>query len=107
MEQKLKFLMKTQLKEIAPFARSANSRGLWSPNTSVVNPSKVMQELKNDLIKKGGDFCMDEINWLKKMPDKQITLTKGETINYSWLINCAGFNADKIAHNFEITWNII
>ena len=45
---------------------------------------------------------MDEINWFRKIPDKQIILTKGETINYGWLINCAGFNADKIAHNFEI-----
>ena len=99
---KVEILDENQLKEIAPFARSASGRGLWSPNTSVVNPSKVMQELKKDLINKGVIFCMDEINWLRKIPDKQIILTKGETINYAWLINCAGFNADKIAHNFEI-----
>ena len=99
---KVEILDENQLKEIAPFAKSASGRGLWSPNTSVVNPSKVMQELKKDLIKKGVIFCMDEINWLRKIPDKQIILTNGETINYAWLINSAGFNADKIAHNFEI-----
>lgn len=102
---KVEILDENNLKDIAPYARSASGRGLWSPNTSVVNPSKVMQELKKDLIKKGVIFYMDEMNWFKKKSDRQITLTHGETINYAWLINCAGLNADKIAHNFGIGLN--
>ena len=57
---------------------------------------------KNELINKGVVFFMSEINWSKKTSDKKITLTNGEIINFSWLINCSGLYADKTAHKFNV-----
>ena len=92
---KIQMIDEKQLNELAPLARSASGRALWSPNTSVVNPIKVINKLKEQLIDMGVVFYLAEISWVKNDSQKELILTNGETINFSWLINSSGLNADK------------
>ena len=97
----VEMLDEKQLKELVPIARSASGRALWSPNTSVVNPIEIIKKLKEKLLKKRVVFYMSEINW-RKSSNKTITLSSGEIINFAWIVNCSGLNADKTAHKFNV-----
>ena len=83
-------------------ARSASGRALWSPNTAVVKPLKVVQTLQQELQDHGVSFKCADSGWLADPDRRQIRLAKGETISYGHLINCAGLQADRVAHSFGV-----
>ena len=91
-----------QLHEWMPEARSASGRALWSPNTVVVKPLKVVQTLQQELQDHGVSFKCADSGWLADPDRRQIRLAKGETISYGHLINCAGLQADRVAHSFGV-----
>ena len=91
-----------QLHEWMPEARSASGRALWSPNTAVVKPLKVVQTLQQELQDHGVSFKCADSGWLADPDRRQIRLAKGETISYGHLINCAGLQADRVAHSFGV-----
>ena len=53
-----------QLHEWMPEARSASGRALWSPNTAVVKPLKVVQTLQQELQDHGVSFKCADSGWL-------------------------------------------
>ncbi len=91
-----------QLYEAAPEAKSASGRALWSPNTAVVKPIKVIQTLQKELEEKGVTFLMNEKNWANEITENKIKLTTGKTVSYGYLFNCTGLHADSIAHKFGV-----
>ena len=91
-----------QLQTKIPEARSASGRALWSPNTAVVKPIKVVRQLQQDLIDQGVKFiyCAKQF---EPQPEKQrIKLSDGTQLSYGHLFNCTGLQADRVSQLFGV-----
>ena len=91
-----------EINKIVPQARSFSGRAIWSPNTCVVNPIEVIQNLQNDLLEKGVKFFFNKFKWKLDFKDKNINFHNGPLISYGHLINATGLQADLIAHQFGV-----
>jgi L-2-hydroxyglutarate oxidase LhgO len=91
-----------QLHELIPEARTASGRALWSPNTAVVKPSKVVDQLQRELQQRGVRFVQNQPGWSAKPQQQKLILCEGTTLSYGHLFNCAGLQADRVAHQFGI-----
>jgi len=102
---KVEILDEHQLHEIIPFARSASGRALWTPSTVVVKPLLVIKRLMELLQQRGVRIMNTAIlaeHW-QLDPNKSILkLHNNERIMYKHLFNCAGANADTVAHLFGV-----
>jgi (S)-2-hydroxyglutarate dehydrogenase len=90
-----------QFNELVPDGRTSSGRALWSPDTCVVKPLQVIQRLKKRLIERGVRFFMSENSWSLGKKN-QILLSDQAKISYSHLFNCAGLQADRVAHKFGV-----
>jgi len=90
-----------QFNELVPDGRTSSGRALWSPDTCVVKPLQVIQQLKKRLIERGVRFIMSENRW-SLAKKNQILLSDRTKISYSHLFNCAGLQADRVAHKFGV-----
>jgi (S)-2-hydroxyglutarate dehydrogenase len=91
-----------QLQALIPEARSASGRALWSPNTAVVKPTQVVIRLRQELSEQGVRFLQHQLHW-KARPDQQtLVLSDGTRLQYGHLFNCAGLQADRVAHQFGV-----
>jgi len=91
-----------QLKKLVPEARSASGRALWSPNTAVVKPITVVRRLRQELAERGVRFLEDQPHW-KALPEQYtLELSDGTGLQYGHLFNCAGLQADRVAHQFGV-----
>ena len=98
----VEFLNEKQLYQKIPYARSSTGRALWSPNTSVVKPKEVMKSLHNKLLAKGVEYKMGhKISEVDQFNSK-IYFESGGELKYDYLFNCAGLQADRLAHKFDI-----
>ena len=100
-----------ELLSMAPMAKSSSGRGLWSPNTSVVNPSEVLDKLYKIVKSKKVNFIfnsyikeVDENSNMLKVVNKNSS-AKNIKISYGYLFNCAGSQADKVASLFKVGLN--
>jgi L-2-hydroxyglutarate oxidase len=91
-----------QLHEMIPQARSASGRALWSPNTAVVKPITVVRQLWKELRERGVSFLTGCSGWSAEPERRQLRLADGSTVAYGHLINCAGLQADRVAHQFGV-----
>jgi len=99
----VEFLDSKQLYELIPEANSISGRALWSPNTVVIKPIQVVASLQRELQERGVRFLHNENYWFASSEQKHIKLqTAGEIISYGHLFNCAGLQADRVAHQFGI-----
>jgi len=98
----VEFLDESQLRELIPEARTASGRALWSPNTAVVKPITVVRHLQQELQERGVSFLTGRPGWTAEPEDRQLRLADGGTIVYGHLINCAGLQADRVAHPFGV-----
>jgi L-2-hydroxyglutarate oxidase LhgO len=94
-----------QLHELIPEARTASGRALWSPNTAVVKPSKVVDQLQRELQQRGVRFVQNQPGWSAKPQQQKLILCDGTTLSYGHLFNCAGLQADRVAHQFGVGRN--
>ena len=99
---KVEFWDENQLHELIPEARSASGRALWSPNTAVVKPISVLCRLQEELSDRGVSFLTDNAGWVVDPKRRQLCLNDGCTVAYGHLINCAGLQADRVAHMFGV-----
>lgn len=90
------FWSNSKLKENFPQLNSISGRALWSPNTSVVKPLEVLIKLKSNLIKSGVTIITSLNNYKINSEKKIIKKTNGESIEFKYLFNCAGMNANEI-----------
>jgi len=96
------FCDESQLHELFPEARSASGRALWSPTTAVVKPITVVNRLQQELQQRGVCFHVAAQGWVAKPSQQRLLLADGTTINYGHLFNCAGLQADRVAHHFGV-----
>ena len=101
----VEFLDQNQLKELIPEARSSTGRSLWSPNTAVVKPIKVVNQLRNELESRGVIFFDGISHWSVKPQAREICFNDGDLIQYGHVFNCAGLQADRVAHLFGVGMN--
>ncbi|NDC15839.1 MAG: FAD-dependent oxidoreductase, partial [Synechococcaceae bacterium WB9_2_170] len=86
-----------QLQALIPEARTASGRALWSPNTAVVKPIKVVEQLQRELQQQGVRFVQGQLGWSIKPQQQQLKLSDGSTLSYGHLFNCAGLQAELAA----------
>ncbi len=91
-----------QLRDLIPEARTASGRALWSPNTAVVKPIRVVQSLQKDLLARGVTFLHEQKNYKPRPLDQELQLSNGTCIPYGHIFNCTGLQADRVAHQFGI-----
>ena len=101
----VEFWDEQQLHELIPEARSASGRALWSPNTAVVKPLKVVQWLQQELRQQGVQLITASPGWRVQPDQCSINLADGSKLSYGHLYNCAGLQADRVAHQFGVGLN--
>ena len=100
---KLELLPASDLEKFEPLARTKNSF-LWSPTTAVSDPKSVTRALVEDLISQGVAF---KFSTLISKASEGTAILNGEKISYGHLINAAGSQADRIAHQFGVGVNYL
>ncbi len=101
----VEFLDEDQLRELIPEAKSSTGRALWSPNTAVVKPIAVINQLKAELERKGVVFLQGLKDWSVTPRDREIRFKNGGLITYGHIFNCSGLQADRVAHLFGVGHN--
>jgi L-2-hydroxyglutarate oxidase LhgO len=90
-----------QLAELEPEAYSASERALWLPNTSVIDPKAVLDQLVGELKACGVAFYLGESGVQVDVDRRKVKLALTE-LNYGHLINSAGLHADRLAAKFGV-----
>ena len=83
--------------KIQPHIRKVN-KYLWSPKTSVFDPEKVLNFFYKKLLDGGAKFLLDSVDEID-FERSFIKTKKNSHLNYSYLFNCAGPGALKLAEN--------
>jgi L-2-hydroxyglutarate oxidase LhgO len=97
---KLEIIDDNQLRGLEPNAKTYQ-KALFSPTTSSVNPTKVVEHIGNNLIKKKGINILFNETFIKRESNNCIRTNK-QKINFKYLINTAGLYADKVGHKFGV-----
>lgn len=90
-----------EAKSIEPRVKTCQ-RALFSPTTSTVDPTKVLQSMTSDAIDEGVQVRCG-VQYLKKTQEG--IFTSAGTFNVGFLVNAAGLYADKIAKDFDFSEN--
>ena len=99
---KVEFWDADQLKELIPEARTASGRALWSPNTAVVKPIRVVHRLRQELAERGVNFHHVHQGFKPRPEQKQLTIKNGSNLSYGHVFNCTGLQADRVAMAFGV-----
>ena len=97
----VEIISKDEAKKIEPKVKTF-SRALYSPNTSTVNPVSVMKSLKKDILDADISLML-ETKYVGRSKNK-INTSKG-SVEYGYLVNCAGLHADTIAKDYGFSKN--
>ena len=104
---KVEFLDQVELRKKIPDARSSSGRALWSPNTAVVKPKQVMKSLNDRLVERGVEFKTSQMISSVEKNKNKLSFIDGSSLKYGYLFNCAGLQADRLAHKFDIGLNYV
>jgi L-2-hydroxyglutarate oxidase LhgO len=92
----LEVLDAERLHEVEPYA--VGVRALWSPNTGIVDFSRVAEEYAKDVVQAGGEIRLArEVSALERWGTETIAETSGGQISADSVIACAGLHADQVA----------
>jgi (S)-2-hydroxyglutarate dehydrogenase len=94
-----------QFKELVPDGFTSTGRAVWSPDTCIVKPIQVVKRLKQKLQAQGVTFVFSQQQWKAEVTAKQVVFSNGKKLSYDHLINCAGLQADRVAHQFDVGKN--
>tara|TARA_Y200000002_G_scaffold382927_1_gene402094 strand:+ start:2492 stop:3691 length:1200 start_codon:yes stop_codon:yes gene_type:complete len=98
----VKIVSQKELTEIEPEANSKVKRALYSPNTSVVDPNSILNNIKRELEKSGTKFLFNE-RVVSASPDTSMVTTDKENIfKYDHLVNCTGQYSDIVSKLFKV-----
>ena len=98
----VEIISQQELSEIEPEANPNVGRALYSPNTSVVDPYSILNNIKSDLDKSGVKFLFNE-KVVSANPDKSMITTDKENIfEYDHLVNCTGQYSDVVSKLFNV-----
>ena len=91
-----------EVNQKVPSTKFCGSRGIWSPNTAVVDPKIILKTLAKE-IKDMGVECMFNANLLSIDNHKRIIhFNSGIDIKYGYMFNTAGVNSLEIAKAFGV-----
>ena len=93
----LSFLPASDLSKYEPMARTLESF-IWSPTTAVSNPKLVLAALLNSVKLLGANVLLGAR--VSFHQDSTLVSINGENIEFKHIINTAGSQADRIAHDF-------
>ncbi|MBF0159315.1 MAG: L-2-hydroxyglutarate oxidase [Magnetococcales bacterium] len=85
-------------------------RALFSPSTAVVDPKRVMRSLTEQVERQGVDLHLGTAYLSRLAQDgssSTVLTTTGERIVCGYLINAAGLQADRVAHDFGFAKNLV
>jgi L-2-hydroxyglutarate oxidase LhgO len=68
----------------------------------VVKPITVVRRLQEELRQRGVRFLHGQQHWQVKPEQQQLQLEDGQRLDYGHLFNCAGLQADRVAHLFGV-----
>lgn len=89
-----------QLRVMEPEARSVTGRAIFVPSTAVGDPIGVMRTLNNNLVANNIELRVASRITKVDHEARAVHLQSAEAIRYGHVINTAGLNADKVAHQF-------
>ena len=96
------FLIDSQrLKELEPYAVTADNEALFSPDTAVIRPIEVLKTLETELTQSTKVTICYETAFRGLSGDCQAQ-TSREVIQFEKFVNAAGSYADHIAHQFGL-----
>jgi len=98
----VEMLDEKEIKKLVPNANITSGRGIWSPNTSVVNPLDILNELANDLEKLNIKIFKGVKKWKLNSKESFISFNQDIKINFGHFINASGLYADRVAHIFDV-----
>jgi L-2-hydroxyglutarate oxidase LhgO len=96
----LRVIDEDQLKELEPNAKTFK-QALYSPTTSTINPSRVVESIGDELQKNKKTTILFGEQFLKREDASVISTNRGR-ITFKYLINAAGLYADKVARQFGV-----
>ena len=62
----------------------------------------MVRRLQQELRERGVNFLTAQPGWTAKPELQQLLLADGSTLHYGHLFNCAGLQADRVAHPFGV-----
>jgi len=103
--QNLKKLTKEELKEYEPHVNGL--RGIFVPQTGIVDYKKVAEKYGEVLKTKGTEIRLGEqVIDIQASADKSIVVTQKQSYSAKVVINCAGLYSDKVASMTVDTLNV-
>jgi (S)-2-hydroxyglutarate dehydrogenase len=93
----LEAITEEEAKAIEPRVKTFE-RALFSPTTSSVNPSQVVQSMRDDANQEGLKLYSG-VRYLRRTGKRTVQTSQG-TIEFGYMVNAAGLYADKIAQDF-------
>jgi len=96
---KIELLNENELTHYEPLAKTYK-KFLWSPNTAIGSPQKLIQALEDDFLSLGGAIIFR--SKVSKIEDCRILLESGEDYPFDHLVNCAGTGALSVANKIEL-----
>ena len=95
---KAELIAETQLKTIEPYARTCEL-ALFSPETAVVNPHKILVSIEKELIDSGKVRMLNGLEFMG-INNNGEAITSNGNICFDLFVNAAGAFSDRIAHMF-------
>ena len=93
----LNYITEEEAKAIEPRVKTFE-HALFSPTTSSVNPSQVVQAMRDDAIQEGLKLHSG-VRYLRRTGKGAVKTSQGN-IEFGYMVNAAGLYADKIAQDF-------
>ena len=93
----LNYITEEEAKAIEPRVKTFE-HALFSPTTSSVNPSQLMQAMRNDASQEGLKLHSG-VRYLRRTGKGAVKTSQGN-IEFGYMVNAAGLYADKIAQDF-------
>lgn len=84
-----------ELARIEPLAET-HEIALWSPNTGVASPARVIEALHESNVSLGVEIRTSAK--VKRLKSNSLTLEGGESITFGHIVNASGLYSDRIAH---------
>jgi (S)-2-hydroxyglutarate dehydrogenase len=97
----VKIVSQKELSEIEPEVGTAIKRALYSPNTSVVDPHAILNQIKFDLEKYSVTMLFNERIISAKPDISTVETNKKNSFKYGRLINCTGQHSDVVSKVFN------
>jgi L-2-hydroxyglutarate oxidase len=94
--QGLEMIGPERLRELEPHA--AGIRAIWSPNTAIIDYSRVTASYADDVREKGGEILTGrEVVAIQRSGDRSIVQTRLSEVQTRHVITCGGLYSDSLA----------